>query len=431
MDTLQGEKDNIQVEKDNIQAEKSGIQTERDNIKAERDNLQREKVNLNTRIATLSQEKSKLQSDYNDLKTKNTELNQEQRKLNEEMAIAMEKINEHKETIHSLTSTAGSQETEKQADRIMAILNNETDVIAPHLKSNGMEWILAKNIDTFSQMKEALDDKDLKKKMKKVNGVVIMLGAKDIADGMSGLHAASILTDIVDIILKITTNNVFICEMPPTRVNLAQYAIYNRKIRDMSAKNRVIVIDTNKAFDTLPKSKSVIENSYMMTPEGGLVLGKAISEQVIITDKHSDISTESGTTSEESDQENVPPIVYKMEIPKNCFGYIYGKGGETKKRLQEEYKVEMEKGTWTNSKGEERQGMQIHGSEEAIGRARLALRKLIRDKQDADRRSTPCRFHLDGDCWKGENCMYKHDIRAKKPKLFMSPEKKPRKPKMK
>ena len=69
---------------------------------------------------------------------------------------------------------------------------------------------------------------------------------------------------------------------PPTRVNLAQYSIYNRKIRDMSAKNRVIVIDTNKAFDTLPKSKSVIENSYMMTPDGGQVLGKAISEQVII-----------------------------------------------------------------------------------------------------------------------------------------------------
>ena len=293
---------------------------------------------LETEKSELAAELRNVQKSFKGLETEKRNLKENNSAILQELSTAQQQLHdcevEKNELIEQIANVSNTEDNDRKANAIVIY-----DSISQSLKDN-----LSHPNMVFEYLHLDLQNpKNVTMKLQNADLVVFALGGKLIEEGVKGLTAYKMLTDV----LNNLENQVYVITLPPMALKgvSSQISLFNYKLNKMTQTERLHVLDIpflGITKDQVLDARNTYANAIME------LINQEIRkiECLPLPKQPCPPSTSVSTESYE--------VTALVEIQSQHIGKIIGKSGSNITRIRREHKVNIAVGRWSEPKRDNR-----------------------------------------------------------------------------
>ena len=202
-----------------------------------------------------------------------------------------------------------------------------------------------------------------------------------------------------EIIKMLETNHIRIGESAIDTLN---------KMKETTMKIQGNIIETQTEFDKNPKSTTIDVDGYHTTEAGTALINRKIEEAYKQQNENTRPKTPQSTERRTPRPDNINTTT--IDIQSDKIGIIMGKERRSQRKLERQHDVGIHINQERNTNNT--QTVTIRGHKHSTEETMKDILELINTPTDENRNrkyATPCRYHQQGNCKKGDTCKFYHE----------------------
>lgn len=413
--TIVAERDEARDERDNARGDVTRLINERDDARRSVTNLTNERDNALRNVTTLTNERDSARGCVQQLnatiQNKDDVINDmrvEATAKNTQIVILQGQLKDVKDENNALLAAGRSSvpATSASSKKQVLLISDLREAVESRL-GQSHDWNVTDDITTWAGLNTKIQSNAFQKMLRKFDLVIILLGKDEIEKVPSISSMIACIDPVINVISRNT--NVAICQLPPSKLKLAEFAWFNQHLVDnVKSNDHVIVVQTLQTYydRQLPKDKTVNESDNTLTD-----LGSEVMSEIIRGIK---VPESSPYIPDEDDSKHGTGKAHLMEemmIPAEKAGLIIGRGGSNVRNVEAITGVSAKVVKWTDN-GVEKRSILISGSSDNIDQAKSEFSNLIENSSSnpSSNVKKECHYFAAGNCRNGDTCGFSHSL---------------------